>query len=167
MIPSAKKPTTTKLGRNWIRPPNTMIKKGSKNSPQRLSYWTDTDGKVKLFTQGELATCNILNNLNFILTRALLLMDILKTLDEDTKIGNLTRQDYAHFEASSTSVFNRFISLMAAVPDVSFGEFLNFISTGNDPEKLKTIGQKILKEVVNNKNDHITKFYTSDRFRQD
>jgi len=144
-----------------------MVKKGPKKSPQRLSYWTDRDGKVKLFTQKELAACNILNNLNFILTRALVLMDILKTINKDTKIGDLIRQDYAHFEASDASAFNRFVSLMAAVPDISFGEFLNFISTGSDPQKLKTMGQKILKEVIDGKSDRVTKFYTSDRFRQD
>jgi hypothetical protein len=145
-----------------------MIKKGSGSSPQKLSYWTDDNNSAKLYTKEQLATCNILMNLNFLLTRALVLMDIIKTLDEDTRIGTLIHQDYAKFEASDTSVFNQFVSLMAAVPDVTFGEFLTFISTNNNnnPQEIITLGQKTLKEVIAGKSTNLTNFYTSDRLKK-
>lgn len=151
---------------NWIKPPNTMVHQGSGNSPQKLSYWTDENNRPKLYTQEQLATCNILMNLNFLLTRALVLMDIIKTLDEETKIGTLIHQDYAKFEASDTSVFNQFVSLMAAVPDVTFGEFLGFISTNNDPKLFATMKKKIIKQVIKGKSSQVTSFYTSDRFKK-
>ena len=155
-----------KPNRNWIRPPNTMVHKGKGNSPQKLSYWTDDNNQVKLYSQKELATCNILTNLNVILVRALVLLDILKTLDEDTKVGNLINQDYASFKTTKTSIFNRFIDLMAAVPDITFGEFLGFISTTSDPQEYLTMGKKTIKQVIKAKSKQVTNFYTSDRFRE-
>jgi len=152
--------------RNWIRPPNTIVKKNTKNSPQKLSYWTDTDNQVKLYTQQELATCNVLMNINQILVRALTLLDILKTLDDNAKISDLLHQDYVKFEASKSSVFNRFINLLAAVPDVTFGEFLSFMSTTNNPRQFTSMGKKIIKQVINGKSNQVTSFYTSDRFRK-
>ena len=168
MITPPKKEKNPQKNRNWVKPPNTMVKKGNSRSPQKLSYWTDVNNKPKLYTKKQLAYCNILMNLNFLLTKSLVLMDILKTLDEDTKIGTLIRQDYANFDASKSSIFNRFISLMAAVPDVTFGEFLTFISTNNNnnPKKIITLGQKTLNEAIRGKGSKITNFYISDRFKK-
>lgn len=149
--------------RKWIAPPNTIIDKGTGNSPQKLSYWTDKDGKAKLYTKEQLATCNILMNLNFILVRALILLDTLKTMDEDTKVGTLIHQDYAKFEATKHGVFSHFVNLMAAVPDITFGEFLNFLSANNNSQDLAKMGQKTLKEVIKGNSPNITTFYTSDR----
>lgn len=152
--------------RPWIKPPNIIVKKGPKNSPQKLSYWTDTDNKVKLYTQQELAICNILMNVNQLLTQALTLIDVLKSLDDDAKVGDLIHQDYDKFKFSQQSVFNRFINLISAVPDVTFGEFLNFISTTNNPEQFKNTSQKIINQVTKGKSNQVTTFYTSDRFRK-
>lgn len=152
--------------RNWIKPPNTIVRQGKKNSPQKLSYWTDSDNRVKLYTPEQLATCNILMNLNLLLVRAIVLLDILKTLDDNAKISDLIHQDFAKFEASDASVFNQFINLMAAVPDVTFGEFLGFISTNNDPKLFATMEKNIIKQVIKGKNVQVTNFYTSDRFRK-
>jgi len=169
MTKSAKKlipQQREKPNRNWVKPPNTMVRKGRSNSPQKLSYWTDENNQPKLYTPEQLATCNILMNLNLLLVRALVLLDILKTLDEDAKVGTLIHQDFAKYEAPESSVFNHFISLMAAVPDVTFNEFLGFISTDTDPQKLITMGQKTLKEVIEGKSTHVTNFYTSDRVKK-
>lgn len=154
------------INRNWIKPPNTIVHQGNKNSPQKLSYWTDSNNQVKLYTPEQLATCNILMNLNLLLVRALVLLDILKTLDDNAKIADLIHQDYAKLEASDSSVFNRFISLMAAVPDVTFGEFLGFISINNDPKQFATLEKKIVEQVIKGKNVQVTNFYTSDRFKK-
>jgi hypothetical protein len=166
MTTISKNKKNLRPNRNWIKPPNTIVRKGSKNSPQKLSYWTDTDNQVKLYTPQQLATCNILMNLNLLLVRALVLLDILKTLDDNAKIADLIHQDYAKFEASDSSVFNRFINLMAAVPDVTFGEFLGFISTNTDPKRFATMEKEIIKQVIKGKNIQVTNFYTSDRFRK-
>lgn len=170
MIYSTKKPihqlTDKKPDRNWLKPPNTMVHQGKRNSPQKLSYWTDVNNQPKLYTKEQLATCNVLMNLNFLLTRALILMDIIKTLDKETKIGTLVHQDYAKYEATESSVFNHFINLMAAVPDITFGEFLGFISTNTDPNELIITGQKTLRKVIAGKSTHITNFYTSDRVKK-
>ena len=152
--------------RNWIKPPNTIVHQGSINSPQKLSYWTDTNGRAKLYTKEQLATCNILMNLNQLLVRSLLLFDTLKTLDEDTKIGTLLHQDYAKFEATESSAFDHFVNLMSAAPDITFGEFLGYLSTNSDPREFIKMGQKNLKEVIRGKSTRITNFYTSDQVKK-
>lgn len=167
MTQLSKKTTTSKSNRKWIQPPNTIIKKGKAGSPQKLSYWIDDNNKPKLYTKKQLATCNLLMNLNFLLTRSLVLMDIIKTMDENTTIGALNHQDYAKFEASDDSVFSRFVSLISAVPDITFGEFLNFISVNNDPHQIIIMGQKNLKKVNQKKDNSTTIFYTSDRFKKE
>lgn len=165
-IPQPVRQPMEKPDRNWVKPPNTMVHKGRSNSPQKLSYWTDGKNKAILYTKEQLATCNILMNLNLLLVRAIVLLDILKTLDEDAKVGTLIHQDYAKYEATESSVFNHFISLMAAVPDITFGEFLGFISTNTDPKELIIMGQKTLQEVIAGTSTHVTNFYTSDRVKK-
>ena len=152
--------------RNWIKPPNTIVHQGSINSPQKLSYWTDKNGQAKLYTKEQLATCNILMNLNQLLVRALLLFDTLNSLDEDTKIGTFLHQDYAKFEATESSAFDHFVNLMSAAPDITFGEFLGYLSTNSDPREFIKMGQKNLKEVIRGKSTRITNFYTSDQVKK-
>lgn len=148
--------------KNWINPPKTIVRKSSDNVPHKLSYWVDNEGKFHLYTKEQLATCNILTNLNLIVIRSLVLMDTLKTMDENSKVRTLIRQDYSKFEATESSVFNHFISLMAAVPDITFGEFLGFLSGNSDPGALIKMGKKTLKEVSGGKSKTVDIFYTSD-----
>jgi len=140
---------------NWVKPPNTIVKKGPDNVPHKLSYWIDKNGKYQLYTKEQLATCNILTNLNLIIIRALVLLDTLKKMDENAKIKTLVRQDYSKFEAKEASIFNNFIALMAAVPDVTFGEFLGFISGSSNPQALAKMGKKPKFDV----------FYSSDKLK--
>lgn len=166
MTNATKLPKNKKTDRTWIQPPNTIVRQGKGDAPQKLSYWTDTNGKAKLYTKEQLAVCNILMNLNLLLVKALLLLDTLKTMDEDAKVGTLVHQDYAKFEATKSSVFNHFITLMASVPEVTFGEFLNFLSTNTSPGALTKMGQKTLKEVIQGKSTNVTHFYTSDKLKE-
>lgn len=163
-------PTRKKLiqnsDRNWIKPPNTIVHQDKNNNPEKLSYWTDEDGNPKPYTKEQLAVCNILTNLNFVLVRALILLDTLNKLDEDTKVKTLLHQDFAKFTATEASVFNHFINLMAAVPDITFGEFLGFLSTNSNPKLMRKMGKKTLKSVMEGKNVDITNFYTSDLIKQ-
>lgn len=138
--------------RGWIAPPKIIIRKGKKGGPQKLSYWIDKQGKNHLYTKKELEICNILTNLNLILIRSLILLDMLKTIDKNAKVKKLVGQDHAKYKATKSSVFNRFVSLMAAAPDITFGEFLSFISDSRDEEAISKIGKKPKFDV----------FYTSD-----
>ena len=166
MTNTSKKPKDRTPDRNWVKPPNTMIHRGEGDSPQKLSYWTDENGKPVLYTKEQLATCNILMNLDQLLIRALLLFDTLKTLDEDTKIGTFLHQDYAKFEATESSVFDHFVNLMSAAPNITFGEFLGFLSANTNPEEFAKMGQENLKKVIGGTSTTITNFYTSDRVRK-
>lgn len=151
--------------RDWIKPPNTIIRKGKVGSPQKLSYWVDKKGKSQLYTKEQLATLNILTNLNLLLIRALIILDTLRNMDENATIKTLIKQDYAKYEADKSSVFNQLVTLMSATPDVTFGEFLNFISANTDPKAITKIGQKTLKETVHGKSKTVDAFYSSDRFK--
>jgi len=152
--------------KNWITPPKTIARKSSDNVPHKLSYWVDKKGKFHLYTKEQLATCNILTNINLILIKALILMDTLKTVDENAKVKTLVRQDYSKFEATESSIFNQFVTLMAAIPDVTFGEFLGFLSTNSDPLALNKMGQKTFKEAIRQKSTAVTVFYTSDQLKK-
>jgi hypothetical protein len=168
MIRTTEKIKVKKSNRNWIRPPNTIVhpEKGNRNSPNKLSYWTDANNKAKLYTKEQLATCNILMSLNQLLIKALILLDTLKTLDEDTTIRTLIHQDFARFEATKSSAFDHFIKLTSAVPDITFGEFLGFISPNSNPQDFIKMGNKTLKQVIQGKNTDITNFYTTDRVKK-
>ena len=150
---------------SWVSPPKTIVRKGPDNVPHKLSYWIDKKGKYQLFTKEQLATCNILTNLNLILIRSLILLDTLKKTDGNAKVRTLVRQDYAKFKATEDSIFNHFVALMAAVPDITFGEFLGFLSANSNPQSLFKMGQKTLKEAVRGKSKTVSVFYTSDKLK--
>lgn len=152
--------------RNWIAPPKVIIRKGKQGEPEKLSYWVDSMGKNHLYTEEELTACNILINLNLILIRSLIILDTLKSMDKNAQVKKLVKQDYSKYKAKKSSVFNRFINLMAAVPDITFGEFLGFISDSKDPQALIKIGQDILKKSSRKKNTPFDIFYTSDLLKK-
>lgn len=151
--------------KNWVKPPNTIVRKGPDGVPHKLSYWVDKNGKYHLYTKEQLATVNILTNLNLILIRSLILLETLKKMDANAKVKTLIRQDYSKFEATKDSIFNNFVALMAAVPNITFGEFLGFLSGSSDPQAFIKMGQKTLKEAVRGKGTAVNVFYTSDRLK--
>lgn len=151
--------------KNWIKPPNTIARKGPDNVPHKISYWINKKGKFQLYTKEQLATLNILTNLNLILIRALIIVDTIKKMDENSNVKKLIRQDFSKFEASKSTIFNHFVTLMAAAPDVTFGEFLGFLSGNTDPQTLIKMGQKTLKEAVRGKSTAVSVFYTSDKLK--
>lgn len=142
--------------KNWINPPHIIIKKGQKNAPKKLSYWIDSSGKYQLYTKKQLTTLNILTNLNSILVRALVTLDKINEVDENIKIKTLMQQESAKFEAGDSSIFKQFITLMASAPDITFGEFLGFLSANSDPKAIAKMGKK----------PTFTVFYTSDRLKK-
>ncbi len=152
--------------RNWIAPPKVIIRKGKQGEPEKLSYWVDKKGKNHLYTEEELITCNILINLNLILIRSLIILDTLKSMDRNAQVKKLVNQDYSKYKASKSSVFNRFINLMAAVPNITFGEFLGFISDSKDPQALIKIGQDTLKKSSRKKDIPFDIFYNSDLIKK-
>ena len=153
-------------GKNWIKPPNTLVRKGPDGTPHKLSYWVDKNGKYQLYTKEQLATLNILTNLNLTLIRSLILLDTLKKMDANAKIKTLVQKEYPKFEAAKSSIFNHFIALMAAVPNITFGEFLGFLTGGSDPQTLVKMGQKTLQETVKGKSSTVDVFYTSDHLKE-
>lgn len=152
--------------RSWIKPPNTISNQGSGDSPQKLSYWTDQNGEVKLYTREQLATCNILTNMDFLLVKALVLIDTLQTIDKNATVGSLIEQDYVKISNTKSSAFNHFIELMAAVPDITFGEFLGYISPNSNPQEFLKLGQKKLKAVMDGQSEDVSIFYGSDRVKK-
>lgn len=159
-----------KKDRSWVRPPNTMSKpsglkkkKQDKNYPTKISYWIDEKGEAQLYTPDQLAVCNVLMNLNVLLNKSLTLAEKIQTMDKDVTVGILAQQEYAQFKAFESSVYGHFVELLAAAPDITFAEFLNFISQGNNPKAFIKLGKKKLRDVVKNKNSDVTTFYTSDK----
>jgi hypothetical protein len=152
--------------KSWITPPKIIIRKNRGKGPQKLCYWVDKNGKNHLYTREELAICNILTNLNIILIRALIIVDTLKNMDRNAKIKKLVNQDYSRYKVTQSSIFNRFIALMAAAPDITFGEFLSFISGNSDPDTLIKIGQNTFAKASRGKNKTLDVFYTSDLLKK-
>ena len=151
--------------KNWIKPPNIIAKKGPDGKPYKLSYWIDKKGKYHLYTKKQLAICNILTNLNLIIMRSLIIMDTIREMDKNSSIESLVKRDYSKFEAKDCSILNHFIALMASVPDITFGEFLDFLSGNSDTKTLKDIGKKTFKEALQGKGETVSIFYTSDKVK--
>lgn len=147
-----------KQDRSWVRPPNSMTKKST-----QISYWVDANGEARLYTPEQLAICNILMNLNVLLNKSLTLAEKIKTIDKNVTVATLAQQDYAHFKPMETSVYGYFVELMAAAPDITFAEFLNFISQGNDEKAFAKLGKTKLKKVIGKKSPDVTLFYGSDK----
>jgi len=168
--PIQKDKTMKKTDRSWIRPPNSISKQSSraekkkdKNYPSVISYWFDEKGEAQLYTAEQLAICNVLTNLKVVLNKSLTLAEQLKTMDKDITVGILSQQDYAQFKELNTTVFGYFIELMSAAPDITFGEFLNFITEGDDVKLFKKVGKKKLKQIIENKSPDVTTFYRAIR----
>lgn len=148
----------------WVKPPNSISKQGDPQT-EKISYWVDVNGEAQLYTPEQLATCNILMNLNVLLNKSLTLAEKIQKMDKDVTVATLAQQDYAHFKTLNTSVYGYFIELMAATPDITFGEFLNFISQGSDEKAFAKLGQKKLKKVMANKSPDVTNFFSSDKLK--
>ncbi len=162
-----------KTDRSWVRPPNSMTKQPSqkkrkkdKDFPSKISYWVDENGEAQLYTQEQLAICNILMNLNVLLNKSLTLAEKLQTMDKEVTVGVIVRQDYAQFKKSENSVYGYFVELMAAAPNITFGEFLNFISQGSDVKAFSKLGKEKLQAVIKKRSTDVTTFYTSDRLME-
>lgn len=144
--------------RKWISPPNVIVKKNKNGGPQKISYWVDDKNEPMLYTKDQIAILNVLTNLNMQLIKALVLLDNASRIDKNAKIKTLISQDKSKYVANKSSLFNNFISLMAAVPDVTFGEFLNFISNNTSPKDLLKMGKKAIKNT--------DVFYSSDIYKR-
>ncbi|HEX9817711.1 MAG TPA: hypothetical protein VGA89_02355 [Patescibacteria group bacterium] len=159
--------------RSWVRPPNIITQKTSlkvvkkgKKYPTKISYWVDKNGEAQLYTAEQLAVCNILTNINVLLNKSLTLAENLKTMDKDVTVGTLVQQDYAQFKALENTIYGYFIELMAAAEDITFGEFLNFISQGKEDNAFSKLGKSKLKKVMQKKSPDVTQFYSSDKLRE-
>ena len=157
---------TVKNDRNWIKPPNSMIKKGTKSSPSKISYWIDETGNARLYTKEQLAQCNILMNLNLVLSKAFVLIENIQTVDPDTAVGSLISQGLVQSKISELSPYANFVELIAAIPDITFSEFLGFISQENDPKAYSKLGREKLKEVMENVDPDVRNFFSSDKLEK-
>ena len=164
-----------KQDRNWVKPPNTISKQTKQTTrktkskekqqkyPEKISYWIDKSGEAQLYTTEQLAICNVLMNLNVLLNKSLTLAEKIQTMEKDVPVAILAQQDYAQFKKFESSVYGHFVELMAAAPDVTFGEFLNFISQGDETKELTSLGKRKLKKIIENKSPDVTSFYSSDK----
>ena len=165
-VSTLKGTSKKKKDRSWIRPPNSITNQNDLSFPSKISYWVDEAGEVQLYTKEQLAKCNILMNINLLLSKSLKLFENLQKIDKDTPVGTLVQQDYAQFKTSEDSVYTHFIQLMATTPDITFGEFLNFISEGDDTKAFSKIGEKKLKKVIKDKSPEVISFFTSDKLKK-
>jgi hypothetical protein len=173
MSKNNKKVSKKTKDRSWIRPPNSItkqttvkVKKNDKNFPSSISYWVDENGEARLYTKEQLAQCNILMSLNLTLSKAFVLIENIQKLDKDTTIGSLMSQDFAQFKEYEVSPYSNFIELISAVHDITFAEFLGFISQETSPESYSKLGKAKLAEAIKNIDPDNTNFFSSDKLEK-
>lgn len=131
--------------RNWIRPPNSIS--GGAVGDTSVHFWIDRNNHPQVYSDIQLAKLNGLLRLNIDISQLSTLMQALKTIDEPI-VHSLLQQDYARVGEGEENLVAHIVKLMAVAPEVTFGEFLNFIIEGGDATPIVNEGAQRLLDIV-------------------
>ena len=149
--------------RNWIKPPNSTHTWSIAGEALVVSWWRDRTGKIRLYSQEQLAICNVLLEINLSLSKVCSLIEKLPTIGDEVKVGSLLQQDWAKLETSAPSVYGHFAQLMAMTPDITFSEFLGFVVSDHDPTALADIDAERLQKVIEGTDRDVKNHFRSDK----
>ena len=149
--------------RTWIRPPNTTHTLNIDKDILTVSWWKDRTGNTRLYTEEQLAICNVLLALMQSFSKVGALIETLPTIGNDVTVGSIINQDWVKFETSAPSVFGHFAQLMAMAPNITFSEFIGFIDSKNDPTALTEFGAERLQKVIEGTDTDVRKYIRSDK----
>lgn len=120
--------------RCWIRIPNEILRFGEGAERLRFAYWVDRYGRPRTFNSHQLSTLNVLMTMNL---RILELGALPGRLTEakNVDVATVLEQDWAKFPVE-TSVTVDLLKMFAMAGDITFVEFLSFMTSGSDTTRL-------------------------------
>jgi hypothetical protein len=149
--------------RNWIRIPNQIHRFGEGAERLQLAYWIDRYGRPRAFNRHQLSVLNVLMTIN---TRLLDLGALPGRLisARDADVATVLQQDWAKFPVE-TSVTIDLVKLLAMAGDITFAEFLSFMTTGVNSSSLVQEGAARIARLIQGENDPVvTSHFESDGF---
>lgn len=149
--------------RNWIKPPDSIHTWSIYGEALAVNWWRDRTGKIRLYSQEQLAVCNVLMEINLSLSKVCSLIENLPKIGDEARVGSLLQQDRAKLETSAPSVYGHFAQLMAMVPDITFSEFLGFVVADHDPTALADTGVERLQKVIEGIDSDVKNYFQSDK----
>ena len=147
--------------RRCIVPPNSQHTWNINGEPHIISWWVDRTGRPRLYSQEQLAVCNVLLEINLSLGKVCSLIETLPTVGNDVRVGDLIQQDWAKLNTSAPSVYGHFAQLMAMAPDITFSEFIGFVTSSHDPTALSEIGSERLRKVIEGMDSDVNSHFKS------
>lgn len=143
--------------RNWVRIPNEIWRFGEGAERLHFAYWVDRHGRPRAFNSHQLSVLNVLMTMNL---RVLELGGLPEKLAgaKHTDVATVLQQDWAKFPVE-TSVTVDLLKLLAMAPDVTFAEFLSFMTSGSDPTTLIQEGSARLARMIQGGTDPVVRPY--------
>ena len=99
----------TQADRSWVTPPNSVYSQ-SASGPVVFHYWVDRSGRVRMYSDEQLARLSILMRLNLDLHELSTTLGAVRTLDEPM-VKSLMQQSYARVGKDADSVLAHLIQL--------------------------------------------------------
>ena len=143
--------------RNWIRIPSEIWRFGEGAERLHFAYWVDRDGRPRAFNSHQLSVLNVLMTLNMrILELGALPERLVGAKHAD--VATVLHQDWAKFSIE-TSVTVDLLKLLAMAGDITFAEFLSFMTSGSDPTHLVREGSARLARMIQGGTDPVVRPY--------
>ena len=127
----------------------------------RFAYWIDRHGRPRAFNSHQLSVLNVLMTVNM---RVLELGALPERLAgaRHADVATVLQQDWAKFPVE-TSVTVDLLKLLAMAGDITFAEFLSFMTSGSDPTALVQEGSARLARMIQGGTDPVVSpFFKSD-----
>jgi hypothetical protein len=117
--------------RGWLMPPNSILQNGI-----TTYYWIDRNKRPQIYTNRHRAMVSTLFRLNMDLYNVCEIYNILEQNKDQNDFAKNILSNYGKLEHGQWAPISHIIQLMATVPDVTFGEFINHVVKGNDATSL-------------------------------
>ena len=143
--------------RNWIRISNEILRFGEGAERLQFAYWIDRHDRPRAFNSHQLTVLNVLMTMTFRILELGALPDrLIDAMNVD--VATALQQDWAKFPAEK-SVTVDLLKLFAMAGDITFAEFLSFMTTGSDTTSLIQEGASRITRLNHGETDPVVKSY--------
>lgn len=149
--------------RSWIRIPNWLRTYQVDGGILELSYWIDRTGRPRAFTAQQLATLNVLMQINTVLFGLTGLHSGLQdaaTVNAD--VTTVLQQNWGRVKVEKSAMAD-ICMLFAMAGNITFAEYLGFLCSGNDTSGLITEAARRVQSIADGIDDPLVEMH----FRSD
>jgi len=143
--------------RSWIKPPNSITggSKGTiKGFQQTVYFWIDRENKPQVYDDRKLTIVSTLQDIYLELRKLCDLYTIVEDNPEapgKSLLQSQSRLDKDKSSLDSSTPWNptaHIFSMMAEIPDITFGEIISYLVQGNDATELFENRVQVLKNKI-------------------